>query len=122
MDIDDRHRAFEQARLRGELTVQELWLRYLALGGEGDEFEIDGFLQGLVPLDTFRQTVLAQALNERLQELYDAARIPLPTPTPERPRGDSLRGLVEHLLHERAPEPERGPGPESGDRPADNRT
>ena len=83
MDVDDRHHTFEAARVRGDLTVPELWLRYLALGGNGDAFDIDGYLQGLLPLDTLQQDILAVALNERLDEVYRAARIPLSTTRPD---------------------------------------
>jgi hypothetical protein len=91
MDTTDRHRIFQAARERGELTVQELWLRYLALGGNGDVFDVDGYLQGLLPLDTHQQDILAVALNERLDELYRAARIPLSTTRPDDAGGDVLR-------------------------------
>ena len=103
MTSDERHRRMEAARIRAELTVQDLWLRYVALGGTGDAFDIDGYLQGLVPLDAFQQDVLAQAVNEALDERYKReARIPLSTPAP----GDSddhLRRLAEKLLQDRPP-------------------
>ena len=91
MDTTDRRRIFRAARERGELTVQELWLRYLALGGNGDVFDIDGYLQGLLPLDTHQQDILAVALNERLDEVYRAARIPLSTTRPDDAGDDVLR-------------------------------
>jgi hypothetical protein len=94
MDVDGAHRAFETARRRGELTVQELWFRYLGLGGDADEFAVDGFLQGIVPLDGFQQRVLAQALNERLQEVYEAARITFP----DAPGAGEARRAIDELL------------------------
>jgi len=63
--------------MRSELTVQDLWPRYVALGGTGDAFDLDGYLQGLVPLESFQQDVLAQALNEALDDLYTAHHVPL---------------------------------------------
>jgi hypothetical protein len=69
------------ARMRAELTVQGLWL---------------------IPLEVFQQDVLAQSLNEALEERYRGARIPLSTPAP----GDSddhVRRLAEQLLQDRAP-------------------
>lgn len=90
------------ARMRAELTVQGLWLRYVALGGTGDALDLDGYLQGLIPLEVFQQDVLAQSLNEALEERYREARIPLSTPAP----GDSddhLRRLAEQLLQDRPP-------------------
>jgi hypothetical protein len=111
VDIDDRHRLFAAAWVRGELTVQELWLRYLALGGTCDAFDVDGYLQGLLPLDALEQDILAVALNERLDEIYRAARIPLRT-TVRHDREDVLRHLVEGLLRAGSPTPPHPEQPE----------
>jgi hypothetical protein len=90
------------ARVRAELTVQGLWLRYVALGGTGDAFDLDGYLQGLIPLEVFQQDVLAQSLNEALEERYRETRIPLSTPAPGE-SDDHLRSLAERLLQDRPP-------------------
>ena len=42
---EERVRHMDAARVRAELTVQGLWLRYIALGGTGDAFDLDGYLQ-----------------------------------------------------------------------------
>jgi len=69
--------------------VDELWLRYLALTGTCDVFELDAFLNDLTVWMDHEQNVLACALNERLDELYEAVRVPYllssPTSTPEEP-------------------------------------
>ena len=98
MDPEDRYRRYETARVRGELTVQDLWLRYLALGGNHDAFDIDGYLQGLLPLETSQETVLAVALNERLDEVHRAALLPLPTAPPPEADADARRVVIEELL------------------------
>jgi len=99
MTTEARYRRMDAARAHAELTVHDLWLRYLGLGGTGDAFDLDGYLQGLVPLDTFQQDVLAQTLNEALRDLFQAYRIPLSTPTPmEGWDDDLLRRLTEELL------------------------
>lgn len=99
MTSDDGHRRMNAARTRAELTVQDLWLRYLGLGGAHDAFDVDGFLQGLVPLDAFQRSVLAQALNEALTDSYDRYRIPLVLP-PEFKDADEahLRDFIRELL------------------------
>lgn len=71
-----RHELFETARKRGEWTITDLWVHYLALGGGLDLFTIEAFLHGLVPLAPMQQDVLANALNEHLDDLYRAARVP----------------------------------------------
>jgi len=98
MDTEGRYRQCETARVRGQLTVQDLWLRYLALGGNHDAFDLDGYLQGLLPLETSQEHVLAVALNERLDEVHRAALIPLPTAPPPEADGDALSAIIEELL------------------------
>jgi hypothetical protein len=99
MVTDDRPRRFEAARVRGELGVHELWLRYVALGGSCDVFDVDGYLQGLLPLAPLEEVILAVALNERLDEVYRAARIPIPT-AGSAPGDDVLARVVEDLLQD----------------------
>jgi hypothetical protein len=98
MDTEDRYRQCETARVRGELTVQDAWLRYLALSGTLDVFAIDGYLQGLLPLETSQELVLAVALNERLEEVHRGALIPLPTAPPPNAEDDARRAIIEELL------------------------
>src|SRR5215207_5826800 len=78
-----RHRIFQRARERADLSVEQLWLRYLELGGLADLIELDGFLHALVPLDDLQQDMLAHALNEGLEDAYRAARVPYLRPTPD---------------------------------------
>jgi hypothetical protein len=105
MTSEERHRRMDAARVRAELTVQDLWLRYVALGGTGDAFDLDGYLQGLVPLETFQQDVLAQALNEALEDSYRAHRIPLSTLPPDHLGAEPLSRLIDELLEDRPPAP-----------------
>jgi len=100
MTTDELHRHMDAARVRAELTVQDLWLRYVALTGTGDAFDLDGYLQGLIPLGTFQQDILAQALNEALEDDYRAHSVPLSTPPPDA-LGTALLGrLIARLLDE----------------------
>jgi hypothetical protein len=79
---DERHRWMDAARVRVDLTVQALWIRYAALTGTADVIDLDGFLHGLTALETGQQEVLAHALNEALEEDYRAYRIPVSPPSP----------------------------------------
>jgi hypothetical protein len=106
----------DAARTRAGLTVQDLWLRYLALGGTGDVFELDGYLRGLMPLETFQQDVLAQALNEALDDAYRAHYVPLSTPADDPPDDDRLTSLADELLHDRSIAPPAEPEPHGTDR------
>ena len=49
---------------RSQLSVAELWLRYLAIGGSADELELEAYLLGLLNMDTYQHNLIAQALNE----------------------------------------------------------
>jgi hypothetical protein len=111
MTSDERYQKMDAARVHAELTVQDLWLRYVALGGSGDAFDLDGYLQGLVLLETFEQDVLAQALNEELRDRCQAHRVPLSASAAvEGWDDDRLRRLVDRLLHgPPAPPPDERP-------------
>jgi hypothetical protein len=117
MTTEERHRRMDAARVRAELTVQDLWLHYVALGGRSDALDLDAYLQGLAPLETFQQDILAQALNERLEDLYQAARIPLSDPTPGAGDAIPLQDAVDHILRGRSPAAE-APSDSSGGEPA----
>ncbi len=71
-----RPHLFEAARTRAAWSIQQLWVGYLALGGRSDAFDVEAFLHGLGPLDDAEQDVLANAVNERLEDVYLAARVP----------------------------------------------
>lgn len=49
------------------LSVDELWLRYVALGG--DAGEVEAFLSGLMLMTPLQHDILAHAVNERLDEI-----------------------------------------------------
>ena len=104
MDDMDEHAAVEQARVRVGLTVQQLWLRYLALGGSCDAFDVDGYLQGMVSLAVHQQDVLAQAVNEALDELVDGLRVPLSTGATA-VEGESVQDVVRRMLAAQPPAP-----------------
>jgi hypothetical protein len=104
MTSDTRYRRMDVARVQAQLTVQDLWLRYLALGGTSDAFDLDGYLQGLVPMDTFQQDVLAHTLNEALRQVYESYSVPLSAPALVHDWDDDrLRELVDRLFSDRSP-------------------
>ena len=95
-----RHPLFWAAFRRTGLSLQQLWLRYLALGGVGDIFDMEAYLHGLGPLSAENQDVLAHTLNERLDELYRADRVPyLGSPGTDLESADPLAVLEELLRH-----------------------
>ena len=102
--------------MRADLTVQDLWLRYVALGGSSDAFDIDGYLQGLVTLETFQQDVLAQAVNEGLAELCRSLRVPLSASTGEGVDDGALAKVISQLLDRgpSTPDPKTTPPDDEG--------
>jgi hypothetical protein len=96
----ERHRSMEAARVHAGLSVQNLWLRYLALSGSGDAFDIDGYLQGIMPLEPFQENILAQALTEALSDSYDTYRATLAAPAaPDAAEDEKLHVLIRQILN-----------------------
>ena len=77
---EERRRALRSALEVADLTLDQLWTRYFALGGHADLFEVEGHLQGLLSLPSAEVNVLAHALNERLDELVTQHRVPYHPP------------------------------------------
>lgn len=59
----------EQARRDLGLSVDDLWLRYFALGGMNAALEIEAILFGALVSDDHNRDIIAVALNERFSEL-----------------------------------------------------
>jgi hypothetical protein len=74
---DDLQRsALRAARDHAGLTLEDLWVRYFALGGDADLMDIDAHLSGLTLLPALQRDILAHAVNERLDELITQHRVP----------------------------------------------
>jgi hypothetical protein len=63
-----------------DLTLGELWLRYLALAGTGDRLEVEGYLLALMTMDHDEHDLLAAAVNDWLDELGCPVRAPYAPP------------------------------------------
>ena len=67
--MSDPLHPLEYARRVTEMSVDDLWLRYFALGGMSSALEIEAYLfRALIPAP-HDHDVLAVALNERFAEL-----------------------------------------------------
>ncbi len=69
MTGDRRREAIHAACRRAQLDLEQLWFRYVALGGDAAPLELEAYLVGLMPLDGYQYDILVHALNERLGEL-----------------------------------------------------
>ncbi|MGY5891545.1 hypothetical protein [Blastococcus deserti] len=76
MTGDQGRAAISDGCRRGQLDLQELWFRYISLGGDATPLELEAYLLGLMPLDDHQYDILALALNERLAELNLPCDIP----------------------------------------------
>ncbi|MFD2415222.1 PP2C family protein-serine/threonine phosphatase [Amycolatopsis pigmentata] len=94
----DQRRSLVQAWSRAQLTIEGLWSRYFALGGQAGLMDVDAYLNGLGELPPLQRDVLAQAVNERLDELAGAHRAAYSRPIRQRlPASPPLAALVELL-------------------------
>ncbi|AGM08469.1 PP2C family protein-serine/threonine phosphatase [Amycolatopsis keratiniphila] len=110
LQAEEQRRIVAACFARTGLTVEQLWLRYFALGGDVSEVELEAFLQGLLPLPRIQRDMVAHAVNERLDEIAGARRAPYSRETNDdiRPRGP-LAALVELLDGAHRVPPERLP-------------
>ncbi|MEV4150915.1 PP2C family protein-serine/threonine phosphatase [Amycolatopsis sp. NPDC049691] len=106
----------EQQRLltvcfaRSGLTLEELWMRYFALGGSQSLLELDAYLNSLTTLPRVDRDMLAHAVNERLDELAGPARAPYSHSVRDgKPLHGPLKALVDLLEGAHRAPPERLP-------------
>jgi hypothetical protein len=106
----------EQRRLlaacfdRSRLTLEQLWMRYFALGGSLGLLELDAYLNGLAGLPRIDRDMLAHAVNERLDEFTGPSRAPYSRPVADgKPLHGPLRALVDLLEGAHRAPPERLP-------------
>jgi Stage II sporulation protein E (SpoIIE) len=95
---DEQDRAARAAYETAGLTLEELWVRYFGMGGTADLLELDAHLQGLVRLPAGERTVLAHALNERLDELVAQRRVPYGSAVHRRAPASGPSAALLHLL------------------------
>lgn len=73
---DQQRLGIVRALRRSGLGLEDLYVRYFALGGTAGLVELEAYLQDLMPLPVVQRDMLAHAVNERLAELAPAAVAP----------------------------------------------
>ncbi|MBO3093345.1 PP2C family protein-serine/threonine phosphatase [Cellulomonas dongxiuzhuiae] len=76
MTTEPHWRLMRIAHLRTRQTVDELWLRYVALGGSAGVVDLEAFLAGEADLPEVERDRVALAVNDHLNTLAGAARAP----------------------------------------------
>jgi hypothetical protein len=64
MTSEDPGLSLEEGLSLTGMTVDELWLRQLTLGGNASPLEVEAYVLGLLVADPYQHNLLAQALNE----------------------------------------------------------
>ena len=59
-----------------QMQVDELWVAYFALGGNGGKYEVELYLNGMGSMSAHEHNVLAHAVNEGLADLPSPPRAP----------------------------------------------
>ncbi len=72
----DQQRRTCAAFRQTSLSLYELWLRYVELGGNAGEEEVDAYLYSSLLLPAFERDMLAHALNEFISEQPAPPRAP----------------------------------------------
>lgn len=76
------HRSTEQRLLttraihEAELSITDVWVRYFSFSGSVAEYEVHAYLQGLINLPRLQRDLIAQAVNEVIDEQPAPRRAP----------------------------------------------
>ncbi|HUR52212.1 MAG TPA: PP2C family protein-serine/threonine phosphatase [Mycobacteriales bacterium] len=76
VDAEEQRRLLQLSAERTGLPLEQLWLRYFALGGSCGLVEVEAHVLGMMTLPASDCDMLAHAANERLDEMDREARIP----------------------------------------------
>lgn len=110
MTEDLQRSALRAGYAHADLSVEQLWVRYFALGGTADLTEVDAHLHGLTTLPDQQRDLLAHAVNERLDDLFTRHRVPYTRAIREhRPTTGALAALTALLEAAGEAPPERLP-------------
>ena len=93
-----RSQQIDRSRVQAQLSVQELWLHYISLSGIADLLEVDAYLHGSFTLGSYQEDKLCYAVNEELDELHDAARLPYSSAMEPEPVVEDPLDVLQELL------------------------
>ena len=74
--LDISWRALTSARRRADLSMEALYIRYIALGGLASSAQLSAHFASGDPLSAIEHDVAVDAINERFLELHNPERLP----------------------------------------------
>ena len=76
----DKQRHLTRIAVRAaKLDVQDVWIRYFGLAGSVDEYEVNAYLNALTYLPPLECDLVAEAINELIDEIPALPRAPYGT-------------------------------------------
>jgi hypothetical protein len=107
-EAEAQRRSFSRAVRHAQLSVDQVWLDYFALGGEASPLEVDAYFHGLTEFSPTQRDILAHVVNERLDLLVGNHRATYSRDVRDtQPRGAPLTSLVALLEGTELAPPER---------------
>jgi hypothetical protein len=73
---EEQRSLIQAAIVESGFTVGEVWLHYFSVSGDVDEYEVEAYLAGLIPLPALECDLLALAVNELIDDLPPRRRAP----------------------------------------------
>ncbi|MUK01673.1 hypothetical protein GM708_06850 [Vibrio cholerae] len=73
---DEQRALIRRAIEESGFSAGEVWMHYFSLSGDVDEYEVEAYLAGLMPMPAVECDLLALAVNELIDELPPRRRAP----------------------------------------------
>lgn len=80
-DEEQQRCLIETAITAAYFVFDDVWRRYFELGGQADQFELEAYLGGLLPLTAEECNLVAHAVNELIDEEPHLPRAPYRYPS-----------------------------------------
>lgn len=82
---EEQRRKLQLSAERTGLPLEQLWLRYFAIGGSCGLVEVEAHLLGMMTLPVYQTDMLAHVANERLDEMDRQVRVPVQPDAAQQP-------------------------------------
>ena len=69
------HEVLDAARRKAALSIEGLWMRHFALGGDASHLELEGFMTGALVPNRLQRDLMAHAINEAFMDKGRSERV-----------------------------------------------